>query len=183
MYQKQKLHAGLQLECKVCTPDQKPKRRKYNDKPKVTRGATTLEGVLRRQLAEEIGEAELTKDGLFATVQKFGLAAPRIDRKVTKPSWKQEKVWRTELNEWFKSTKGLVEQVKTFQPRNPQNSTRRTSAQTATATRPQVSRNLNPSQSRSNPRGLRTPRPLRSNSPSPSSKSSGVSTSPSATSL
>lgn len=94
--------------CKVCTPEQKPKRRSREDRPKVERRATTLDGVLRRQLAEEIGDTELSKDQRFAMLQKLGMAQVRIDRKVTKPSWKDEKTWRQEQNEWFKATKGLV---------------------------------------------------------------------------
>jgi hypothetical protein len=120
MYQKQKLHAGLQQLCKVCTPNQKLKRRNYEDRPKVERRATTLDGVLRRQLAEEIGDVDLSKDQRFVMLQKLGMAQVRIDRKVTKPSWKDKKTWRTEQNEWFRATKGLVPaiQFKTDQPKN-----------------------------------------------------------------
>lgn len=111
MYQKSKLHAGLQADCKVCTPEQKTKRRKY-EAPKAER-VTTLEGTLRRQISEEIGEDELTKEFRFALLQKFGMATVRIDRKVTKPTWKEEKQWRQETNDWFRATKGLVPAVQT----------------------------------------------------------------------
>lgn len=159
MYQKQKLHAGLQADCKVCTPEQKKKRVKFV-RPKIERKAKTLEGVLRRQLSEDIGDAELTKDQLFTAVQKFGLAAPKIDRKVTKPSWMGERQWNQLLNEWRVATKGLVESVKAFQPRTPQQRTTSTTKPAVAFRRSNQSRSQGNSTRPMNSRGIRTPRPL-----------------------
>lgn len=73
-----------------------------------------LEVGVRRQVAEEIGDAEPTRDEKFILLQKYGVAAPRIDRLVTKPKWMGESTWKRKLNEWSKMTHGLV---KGFQPK------------------------------------------------------------------
>ena len=91
-------------------PDRRKKR--YDRKnPKVAKKVNTLEGVLRRMIVEEVGDAEITKEQNFALLQKFGLAAPRIDRKVNKPLWLGEKEWNRALNEFYKATKNLVPAV------------------------------------------------------------------------
>ena len=116
-------------------PDRKQPRKMRDDRPKRERKVTDLTGVLRRQIAEEVGESELTKDQRFALLQKYGTVAPIIDRKVTKPSWMGEKQWNQMQNEWYKATKGLVPQAQlksrrpssvnsqTTTPRQPQSAT------------------------------------------------------------
>lgn len=111
MYQKSKLHNGLQADCTTCTPPdpnkKKKRERKDYDKPKRVR-AGTLEMVLRRQMAEEIGEDELSKDFRFQIMQHYGLIAPRIDRGITKPSWKSESEWKRQKQEFHTQTRGLI---------------------------------------------------------------------------
>ena len=107
MYSKTKLHNGLMADCAVCTPDRKKKRRDRDDRPKRER-ATNIEGYLKRQMAEEIGEDELSKDFRFQLMQKYGTIAPRIDRRVTRPSWMEESRWKTLKQEFHNLTKGLV---------------------------------------------------------------------------
>jgi hypothetical protein len=108
MFQRAKLHNGLMAQCLTCTPDYKKKRdRRDFDKPKREK-ATTVEGVLRRQMAEEIGEDELSKDAKFSLMQHYGIIAPRINRRITKPSWLEESVWRIKKQEFHNMTKGLV---------------------------------------------------------------------------
>ena len=69
-----------------------------------------VELAVRKQMAEEIGDDELTKDQRFSVLQKFGLAAPRIDRNVTKPTWMSRTLWAQKLKEWYTITKGLAPQ-------------------------------------------------------------------------
>ncbi len=107
MFQRTKLHGGLMADCAVCTPDRKKKRRDREDKPTRER-ATTLDGYLRRQMSEEIGEDELSKDFRFQLMQKYGTIAPRIDRRVTKPSWMEESQWKKLRQEFHNLTKGIV---------------------------------------------------------------------------
>jgi hypothetical protein len=103
------LHKGLLEKCRVCNPDliesdDRKRRRK-------TKGEVTLDLYVRRQVAQELGEDEPTKDERFVLLQKFGVTAPRIDRQVTRPKWMKESEWKRKLNEWYKATKGLVAQI------------------------------------------------------------------------
>lgn len=100
------LHKGLMADCKVCTPVQKPKRRDRYE-TKVVRKVRGLEGNLRRQMAEEIGDAELSKDCRFQVMQHYGIIASRIDRKITKPFWMEESRWKTLKQEFYNATKGM----------------------------------------------------------------------------
>jgi len=75
------------------------------------------EVAVRRQVAEDIGDAEPTRDEKFILLQKYGVTAPRIDRLVTKPKWMEEQTWKRKQNEWSKMTHGLV---KGFQPKRNQ---------------------------------------------------------------
>ena len=67
-----------------------------------------VEVSIRRQVSEEIGDDEPTKDEKFVLLQKYGVTAPRIDRLVTKPNWMGVSEWKRKQNDWFKATKGLV---------------------------------------------------------------------------
>ena len=117
MFQRTKLHNGLMSDCITCTPDRKKKReRKGYDKPKRVR-AGTLEMVLRRQMSEEIGEDELSKDSRFQVMQHYGLIAPRIDRRVTKPNWMEVSRWKVLKQEFHNLTKGLVPEYRSSKPR------------------------------------------------------------------
>ena len=116
MFQRTRVHNDLMAQCLTCTPDYKKKRdRRDFDKPKREK-ATTVEGVLRRQMAEEIGEDELSKDFRFGLMQKYGIIAPRIDRRVTKPNWMEEATWKKLKQEFHNATKGLVPERSTFRP-------------------------------------------------------------------
>lgn len=84
------------------------------EKRRKTRVKMTLDLYVRRQVSAELGDDEPTKDERFILLQKFGVTAPRIDRQMTKPSWMGEAEWKRKLNDWYKSTKGLVPQT---QPR------------------------------------------------------------------
>ena len=117
MFQRTKLHNGLMADCAVCTPERKKKRRDREGKPKRER-ATNLEGYLRRQMAEETGEDELSKDERFQLMQKYGTIAPRIDRRITKPNWMEESRWRILKQEFHSLTKGLVPSQQ-FKPTRP----------------------------------------------------------------
>lgn len=86
-------------------------------KRKKKRGAMTLEVNVKRQLSAEIGEDELPQGEKFILLQKYGVAAPRIDRLVTKPTWMEERLWRQKNNDWMRATKGLVPARQ--QPRKP----------------------------------------------------------------
>jgi len=53
-------------------------------------------------------------------LQKYGVTAPRIDRQVTRPKWMGVAEWKRKMNDWYKSTKGMVPQTppsRTFRPR------------------------------------------------------------------
>ncbi len=94
-----------------CTLDGMPpikKPRKRVLKKHHTTKNVPVEISVRRQVAEEIGDAEPTKDQKFILLQKYGAAAPRIDRLNTKPSWMEMKTWRRLQNDWLQATKGLV---------------------------------------------------------------------------
>jgi hypothetical protein len=95
--------------CRVCNPDLKDAdSRKRNRKSK---GEVTLDLYVRRQVSQELGEDEPTKDQRFVLLQKYGVTAPRIDRQITKPSWMGVSEWKRKMNEWYKATKGLVAQT------------------------------------------------------------------------
>lgn len=84
--------------------------------------AGTPDLAVRRQIAFELGpDAEPTSDQKFQLLQKYGVAAARIDRGVTKPKWMTEGRWKTLKAEWFQLTKGLVpkEQFKRHLPNLP----------------------------------------------------------------
>jgi hypothetical protein len=104
---KTKLHGGKMEDCKTCTPIQKKKRERKDDKPRRQR-AGTLELTLRRQMAEAIGEEELSKDERFALMMHFGLIAPRIDRRVSRPNWMPLSEWNRKKKEFHTATTGLV---------------------------------------------------------------------------
>lgn len=80
-----------------------------------------VETSVRRQVAEEIGEAEPTRDQKYVLLQKYGVVAPRIDRGISKPKWMGVSEWQRKLSEWFKMTKGLVkpQQRSKFSRPNP----------------------------------------------------------------
>ena len=127
MYQKTKMHGGLMVACKICSPDYKKKKRRGVDEPKRER-VTTLEGYLKRVIAEEIGEEELTKDFRFQVMQKYGSIAPRIDRRVTKPSWMSTAEWSRKRQEFHTQTVGLIPSQQ--YGRNNERNTSRTSRST-----------------------------------------------------
>jgi hypothetical protein len=103
-----KIHQGAWVECKGCNPEAVAKRERKERKDRKPKGSITLDVYVRRQVAAEIGEAEPTKEQKFALLQKFGSMAPRIDRRISKPAWKDDTTWNQQLNEWYKATKGLV---------------------------------------------------------------------------
>lgn len=99
-------------------PIKKP-RKKVVKKHHTTKNVP-VEVSIRRQLSEEIGEDELTKDQKFALLQKYGVTAPRIDRLAIKPNWMGVAEWKRKQNDWFKMTKGLVspqQRPKSYQPK------------------------------------------------------------------
>lgn len=99
------LHKGLLTECVVCNPPTvAPEKRERRKKS----GKATLDVTIRRQVAFDLGEEEPQKDERFQLLQKYGVAAPRIDRQVTKPKWMGETEFKRKMNDWFKITKGLV---------------------------------------------------------------------------
>lgn len=81
-------------------------------KPRAKKHHTTknvpVEVSIRRQLSEELGDDEPTKEQKFVLLQKYGVTAPRIDRLATKPSFMGAAEWKSKQNIWFKATKGLV---------------------------------------------------------------------------
>jgi hypothetical protein len=77
----------------------------------VTSKHLPLDIAVRREVAEEIGEAEPTRDQKYILLQKYGVVAPRIDRLVTKPRWMGEGEWKRKQNNWFKITQGSASQV------------------------------------------------------------------------
>lgn len=109
----------LVLEAELLEGMPSPRKQKRITKKKFfSTKNVPLEVGVRRQVAEEIGDAEPTRDEKFILLQKYGASAPRIDRFVTKPKWMTEATWKRKLNEWSKMTHGLV---KGFQPkRKPQ---------------------------------------------------------------
>lgn len=122
-------------ECLVCSPEYRPKKRDF--KPRRRSGEATLDINVRRQIAAEFGDDEPTKDEKFQMLQKYGVAAPRIDRQITKPSWQETSVWKRKSNDFFQATRGLVQpqQQKRTTPR-PQTVSRPSYNSTRTATRP-----------------------------------------------
>ena len=104
-----RIHAGLWTDCKNCNPDWKPKKRDRKDvKPKYTSGQVSVDIAIRRQVAADLGDEEPNKDEKFALLQKYGAAAPRIDRNVTMPTWQEEGVWKSMKGQFDKTVKGLV---------------------------------------------------------------------------
>jgi hypothetical protein len=106
-----KIHAGLWADCKNCNVDWTPKKRDRREKKvPVFMGDVSLDVSVRKQVAAELGDVEPTKEQKFALLQKYGVAAARIDRKVTKPFWnnEEEKVWNNRLLQFEKATRGLV---------------------------------------------------------------------------
>ena len=112
-----KIHTGLWLECKVCphTPEElelrkREKRERLNPRRKRMDAGATLDTMVRRQVAYELGgpDAEPTKNEKFQVLQKYGVAAARIDRDIAKPSWMSETTWHQKRSEFYKATKGLV---------------------------------------------------------------------------
>src|SRR5882672_6829446 len=96
---KTKIHAGPMAACRVCTPEQKPKRRK-DLKPKFEAiVGQDVVSALKRQLNEEVGDDELNQLQQFALLQKFGAVAVRVERKLTKPSWLEEQTWKSRINQ------------------------------------------------------------------------------------
>lgn len=164
-YQKIAVRKGKWIDSPE-NPERNKRRQDRRDRrePKVTRvRVTNMEGHLRRAMAEEVGEAELSRDHRFALLQKFGLAAPRIDRKVTKPRWIGERQWNQQMNEWYKATKGLVPQSQSRQTKRPVRFQPRSQSSTAhtpgRAPSPAQFRHRSRSQSQQKQRGRNNHRP------------------------
>jgi hypothetical protein len=115
---KAKLHGGKMEDCKTCTPIQKKKRERRDFKPGRQR-AGTVELTIRRQMAEAVGEEELSKDARLALQLHYGLIAPRIDRRFTRPRWMTEATWKIKRQEFHNATKGLVPTYRPAQTMNP----------------------------------------------------------------
>lgn len=101
------VHRGPLSDCKVCnssTVTQEKRTRKARSKTGVS-----LDVVIRRQVAFDLGEDEPKKDERFQLLQKYGVAAPRIDRLVTRPPWMSIAEFKRKLNEWYKNTKGMIQ--------------------------------------------------------------------------
>ena len=114
-----KVHAGTMATCKVCTPEQKPKRRK---EAKAKFQATTGQDIisaLKKQLNDEVGDAELTQPQQFALLQKFGAVAVRVERKMEKPEWLEEATWKSRINQWIEITKGTITATQFRKPYQP----------------------------------------------------------------
>jgi hypothetical protein len=77
------LHKGSLLECKVCSPQPQQESEKRTKRSRVT----TVDIHLRRLVQADIGEDEVPKEQRFQLLEKYGVTAPRIDRRVKKPSW------------------------------------------------------------------------------------------------
>lgn len=109
------IHKGLLSECVICNPPTEAREKRERRKKS---GVPTLDVTIRRQVSAELGEDEPQKDERFQLLQKYGVAAPRIDRFVTKPKWMGVAEWKCKQNEWYKATKGLVvpQQRRTFSP-------------------------------------------------------------------
>ena len=127
-----KIHSGLWLECKVCphTPEELQQKREKRERPTFKRKrvtAATVDLAVRRQVAYELGgpDAEPTSEQKFQMLQKYGVAAARIDRAISKPKWMSEGLWRTKKAEYFQATKGLVpkDQFKRISQRTPTSNT------------------------------------------------------------
>ena len=92
-------------------------------KPRTKKHHTTknvpVEVSIRRQLSEELGDDEPTKEQKYVLLQKYGVTAPRIDRLVTKPNFMGVEEWKRKKNNWFEITKGMVsasQRPRTFRP-------------------------------------------------------------------
>ena len=124
------LHKGPLTECKVCnstTAMQEKRVRRARSKMGVS-----LDVVIRRQVAFDLGEDEPKKDERFQLLQKYGVAAPRIDRQMTKPNWMGVAEFKRKLNDWYKLTKGMIQPQQRTQW---QNRTRGTIQDTTASTR------------------------------------------------
>jgi hypothetical protein len=120
-----RIHSGNWLDCKVCphTPEELKAKREKRERPTFKRKrvtAATVDLAVRRQVAYELGgiDAEPTSEQKFQMLQKYGIAAPRIDRAISKPKWMTEGRWRTLKAEFYQATKNLIpkEQFKRNQP-------------------------------------------------------------------
>lgn len=96
------IHKGKKADCAVCNP--RPKRERKERAPKQ---AATTDTLLRRQVAGELGE-DGTKEQRFQLLEKYGLSAPRIDRRIKKPAWMEDGTWNQKFLAFSKATKGLV---------------------------------------------------------------------------
>lgn len=118
------LHKGLLLDCKVCNPPTETQEKRVRRARNKT--GVSLDVVIRRQVAFDLGEDEPKKDERFQLLQKYGVAAPRIDRLATKPNWMGVAEWKSKLNDWYKLTKGMIQpqqQRRTFSPNQHHSST------------------------------------------------------------
>jgi len=140
-----KIHKGLWLECKVCphTEEELKAKREKRERPSFRRkrlSAATADIAVRRQVAYELGgpDAEPTSEQKFQMLQKYGIAAPRIDRAITKPKWMSDGLWRTKRAEFYQATKNLVpkEQFKRREVHAANNQSRRSSVRAFDRNRP-----------------------------------------------
>ena len=93
------LHNGLMEDCQQCNPHEREAKEK---KVKVK---MTSDLSVRREVAEELGE-DPREGERFQMLQKYGIAAPRIDREVRRPKWMKVSSFKRKLNEWIQATKG-----------------------------------------------------------------------------
>ena len=104
-----RIHAGLWVDCKNCNSDWKPKKRDRKDRiVRYMGGEVSVDVSIRRQVAAELGDEEPNKDTKYALLQKYGAAAARIDRNVTKPAWQEEQTWKVMKGQFDKTVRGLV---------------------------------------------------------------------------
>lgn len=83
-----------------------PVRREKRKPVRRTRRVLSLEGHLRRSVAQEIGDDEISREEHFQLLEKFGVSQPRFTKNVKKPSWMEEETWKklsNKLAQWFPS--------------------------------------------------------------------------------
>lgn len=97
------LHKGNLADCVVCNPELKTEK-----KEKRVKIEKPADHYLRRQIAEELGDDEVPREDRLQLQEKYGMTAPRIDRRIKRPNWMGVKEWKERVQNWFNMTKGLV---------------------------------------------------------------------------
>jgi hypothetical protein len=134
------LHKGLWAECKTCNPPKEDEKKEFREKRE--KREMTPDLFARRLVNQEIGDDEATFFQRSMLLQKYGVSAPRIDKRVNRPFWITDQTWKAKLPIYFRELNrtGLVTRYQEKRRQNESIGTNRSSIRTTDGGKPRTVR-------------------------------------------